>query len=428
MTFDELKLNRQLLNAIADLGYQEPTEIQKKAIPVISAGNDLLGIAQTGTGKTAAYLIPLVLKLKYAQGDAPRALIIAPTHELAIQIGEHIATFTKYTDLRHTVLYGGGSIKAQMAAVEKGIDLLVATPGRLLDIYAKGILSTKTIKTLILDEADRMMDMGFMPQVNRIVEIIPQKKQKLLFSATFPAKVEQLSDDFLDFPVKIEITPQATTAETIAQELYPVPNLRTKIALLEYLLQDREAFNKVIIFARTKHNANDIAAFITRKMGAQEVRVIHANKDQNARLNAIEAFRQEDVRILVATDVAARGLDVSMVSHVINFDVPIMYEEYVHRIGRTGRAKQSGVAITFMNEAEIYHIEKIEKIINMQINRKMLPAGVEVFSTPFAEKQEIAMEIDRQKRKDNPDFQGAFHEKKAAPASKTKPKSKKSKK
>ncbi|MCS6794637.1 MAG: DEAD/DEAH box helicase [Raineya sp.] len=419
-TFEELKLNRQLLNAIAEAGYQEPTEIQAKAIPLILAGHDILGIAQTGTGKTAAYTLPLLMKLKFAQGTAPRALILAPTRELCLQIKENVQNLAKYTDLRVVAIFGGKGIKPQLEEVRQGVDILIATPGRFMDIYFTNELPTKEIRTLVLDEADRMMDMGFMPQIRKILEIIPAKKrQNLLFSATMPEKVVRLSEEFLEFPVRVEITPQATPAETVEQFLYQVPNFRTKIELLQYFLSQENA-QKVIIFTKTKENANNIYKFIARKFGENNVRVIHANKDQNARFNAIEAFKNGMIRFLVATDVAARGIDISQVSHVINFDVPLLYEEYVHRIGRTGRAKHTGIAITFANEAEMYHIAKIEQLIKQAIPKVEIPTEVKIYETPFEEKQAIARQIDAQKRKENPDFQGAFHEKKVRRKKKSK--------
>ncbi|MDX5419884.1 MAG: DEAD/DEAH box helicase [Hymenobacteraceae bacterium] len=409
-TFEDFKLNKQLLNAIADAGYEKPTPIQQQAIPLISAGHDILGIAQTGTGKTAAFLLPLLMKVKYAQGHNPRALIVAPTRELVMQIEENITLLAKYTDIRHLAIYGGLGPKAQIEAVNKGLDLLVATPKRLMELYLKGELVLKELKTLILDEADKMMDMGFMPQIRQLLEVMPRKRQNLLFSATMPDKVVQLSEEFLEFPTRVEITPQATPVETVTQTLYRVPNLRTKIELLEHLIQDEETFNRVIIFTRSKKNAESVSRFLEhREYG--EVRAIHGNKGQNTRINSMEAFKGGEVRFLVATDVAARGIDVSMVSHVINFDVPLIYEDYVHRIGRTGRAEQEGAAVTFATDAEMYHVHKIEKIIRMQIPQEPMPESVKVFDTPFEEQQEMAREVDRQKRRENPDFKGAFHEK-----------------
>jgi ATP-dependent RNA helicase RhlE len=412
LTFEESKLNKQLLTAIAEAGYTVPTPIQQKAIPLILAGQDIFGIAQTGTGKTAAFLLPLLMKIKYAQGNNPRALILAPTRELAMQIDQHLAVLAKYTDLRHACVYGGTGMKAQIEAVSKGIDILTATPGRFMDIYLAGHLPSKEIRTLILDEADRMMDMGFMPQIRRILEILPQKRQNLLFSATMPEKVIKLSAEFLEYALHVEVAPQATPVETVTQGVYKVPNLRTKINLLAHLLADKDEFRKVIIFAKTKHDAENVYKFIERKI-TKSVKVIHANKGQNTRINSMEEFKNNDIRLLVATDVAARGIDVSMVSHVINFDVPNLYDDYVHRIGRTGRAKNLGNALTFCTMADEYHIKKIEQLIQMQIPVLALPPAVEVLPTPKEEEIEMLREIDRQKRKENPDFLGAFHETKA---------------
>ena len=419
ITFEDFKLNKQLLNAITEAGYEKPTPIQLQAIPLIMAGHDILGIAQTGTGKTAAFLLPLLMKVKYAQGQHPRALIIAPTRELVMQIEENITLLAKYTDLRHTAIYGGLGPKTQIETLQQGIDILVATPKRLMELYLKGDLILKELKTLILDEADKMMDMGFMPQIRQLLEVIPRKRQNLLFSATMPDKVVQLSEEFLEFPTRVEVTPQATPVETVSQVLYQAPNLRTKIELLEYLIQDAEALNRVIIFTRSKKNAESVSKFLEHR-NYGEVRAIHGNKGQNTRINSMEAFKGGEVRFLVATDVAARGIDVSMVSHVINFDVPMIYEDYVRRIGRTGRAENVGAAITFANEVEMFHIHQIEKLIRMQIPVLPLPAEVKVFETPFEEAQEMARETDFIKRRDNPDFKGAFHEKKAIPKSRDK--------
>jgi ATP-dependent RNA helicase RhlE len=410
-TFEVFKLNKQLLSAVADAGYTQPTEIQLKAIPPILAGQDIFGIAQTGTGKTAAFLLPTLMKIKYAQSNNPRVLILAPTRELAMQIDQHIALLCKYTDLRHACVYGGVGMKSQIEALKKGIDILTATPGRFMDIYLSENLIVKEIRTLILDEADRMMDMGFMPQIRRMLEVLPRKRQNLLFSATMPEKVVKLSEEFLEHALHIEVTPQATPVETVTQILYKVPNLRTKINVLAHLLKDEQQLNKVIIFAKTKHNAEDIYKFIDRKI-TKSVKVIHANKGQNTRTNSMEEFKNNNIRILVATDVAARGIDITMVSHVINFDVPNLYDDYVHRIGRTGRAKNLGNAITFCNKAEAYHIEKIEELIQMKIPVLLLPPEIEVLETPKEEEIEMLREIDRQRKKENPEFLGAFHESK----------------
>ncbi|SDC60081.1 ATP-dependent RNA helicase RhlE [Algoriphagus faecimaris] len=411
--FEAFKLNKQLLNAIEEAGYHQPTAVQEKAIPLALAGHDVLGIAQTGTGKTAAYVLPILMKVKYAQGDLPRAMILAPTRELVMQIEEVFHQLGKYTDLRIVSLYGGIGPKTQIEQVTAGVDIIIATPGRFLDLYKKGVLMTKELKTMVLDEADKMMDMGFMPQIRSVLEVIPVKRQNLLFSATFAPRVDGLAAEFLEFPERVEVTPSATTAETIAQVKYFVPNMRTKINLLEHLLENEE-INRAIIFTRSRKNAEEVSNFLMRKK-VGEVRVIHANKGQNTRINSMEDFKAGEVRILVATDVASRGLDVTMVSHVINFDVPLIYEDYVHRIGRTGRAEHEGKAITFINPAEVWHFEKIEALIRMDVLELRIPQPVTVTETPFGEKQIYARELDKLKQKENPDYKGAFHEKKSKP-------------
>jgi len=413
-SFEDFKLNRQLLNAIAEAGYQTPTPIQQKAITPILAGQDLMGVAQTGTGKTAAYVLPMLMKLKFAQGDDPRALILSPTRELAMQIHEDIQTLGKYMDLRTVVLYGGLGPKTQIENLKKGVDIIVATPGRFLDLYLEGHIFLKSLKFLVLDEADKMMDMGFISKIHRILEIVPRKRQNLLFSATMSELVQKIAADFLAFPTKVEVDAQATPAETVEQSLYYVPNLKTKINLLNHLLSDTEIFQRTIVFCKTRKIADNVFSFLERKYGIEDVRVIHANKGQNTRINSITAFKEGGLRILVATDVAARGLDVSDVSHVINFEVPVVIEDYVHRIGRTGRALKQGKAITFCDPAEEYYLHKIEKLIRQKIPVKDIPEGVFVEKTEYAERQQIAREIDHQKRRDNPDFQGAFHDKKAS--------------
>lgn len=411
-TFEDFKLNKQILNAVADAGYTQPTPIQVKAINPILSGQDIMGVAQTGTGKTAAFVLPILMKLKYAQGMEPRALILVPTRELAMQIQENIAVFSKYTDLRTVVIYGGIGPKTQKAQLALGVDILVATPGRFLDLYLAGDINTKFLQFLVLDEADKMMDMGFIGSIHRILEVVPRKRQNLLFSATMSELVHKISGDFLKNPVVIEAAPQATPADTVKQVLYSVPNLKTKLNLLQHLLRNDEAFHRLIIFCKTKTVADNIFHFLERRYGEEGVKVIHANKGQNTRINSINAFKEGNVRIMVATDVAARGLDVSNVSHVINFDVPIITEDYVHRIGRTGRAYSLGEAITFCTKGEEYYIRKIEKLIRQTIPVEPIPEEVFIEETPYDERQAIAREIDMQMRKENPEFKGAFHEKK----------------
>ena len=411
--FEQFKLNRQLLNAIEEAGYTEPTPIQEQAIPLALSGQDILGIAQTGTGKTAAYALPLLMRVKFAQGMNPRALVLAPTRELAMQIAEAFWQLGKYTDVRTVVLYGGIGPKTQIENIRAGVDIIVATPGRFMDLYFQEEIVVKQLQVMVLDEADKMMDMGFMPQIRKVLEIIPRKRQNMLFSATFSGKVEMLSHEFLEFPTRIEVTPQATAAEMVTQSLYELPNFRTKINLLIHFLKNKEVFNRVLVFTRSREVAGLVYENLLGKVAnEQQLKVIHANKGQNTRINAMEAFKAGDVQILVASDVVARGIDITEVSHVFNFDVPLIYEDYVHRIGRTGRANKVGEAITFMTIADEYHIARIEKIIRTEIPRKELPDDLDIVPTPFVEQQDMLREIDAQRRKEDPTFQGAFHEKK----------------
>lgn len=408
--FDQFRLNKQLLSAVAEAGYVTPTAVQAKAIPVVLGGQDVLGVAQTGTGKTAAYLLPLLMKIKYAQGHDPRALILVPTRELVVQVQEQIALLGKYTDLRTVGLYGGVGPKTQIETIERGADILVATPGRLMDIYLAGHVTLKKIEVFVMDEAERLLDMGFKPQINRILEVVARKRQNLLFTATWSNRVKRIAEEFLIGPIEIRIEPEVRTAKTVSQEVYFVPNIKTKIRLLEFLL---ESFTqKTILFCKTKESASDVAKFLGRRFGEEYVRVIHGNKAQATRMNAIRSFRDEDVRYLVTTDVAARGIDVPDVKLVVNFDVPLVYEDYIHRIGRTGRIFNTGASVTFCSPQDEYHLGKIEKLIGEKIPVLPMPEEVEISETPFEERQEQLREIDTQRKKEDPDFRGAFHEKK----------------
>ena len=410
-SFFDLKITKQFLNAIEDLGFDAPSKIQEKAIPAIRSGQHVIGIAQTGTGKTAAYLLPVLQQLKYAQGIQARCLILVPTKELVIQLMEQTDQLSKYTDLRATALYGGIGRKAQTRAIHEGTDLIIATPRRLLELYEFENIKLNKIQTFILDEADRMMDMGFMSQINAILEIIPTKKQNLLFSATFSPKVEELSWNFMDFPIKIEITPEATPVETVEQCCYIVPNFQTKLNLLDHLLKDESLFSRVLIFTKTKVSANRVYQHLHAYL-RDSIRLIHSNKGQNTRIHTYQLFKEGELRVMVATDVMARGIDIKDISHVINFDVPVVYEDYVHRIGRTGRAFRTGSAITFVTSADNYHRKKIEEKIKMYIPQEEIPASVHITESPFEEAQAMAREIDKQKMKENPEYKGAFHEKK----------------
>jgi ATP-dependent RNA helicase RhlE len=424
--FNQFKLNKQFFEAVADLNYTEPTEIQQQAIPKVLGGQDVIGIAQTGTGKSAAYLLPILQKLNYAQGEVPRALIVVPTRELVTQVVEMASQLAKYTDLRIAALFGGSGKQNQRDILNQGVDLVVGTPGRIMELYFEQVLYLKKINFLVLDEADRMLDMGFYPQIRDLLEILPRKKQNLLFSATFPPKVENLASSFIEQAFKIEITPQATPVETVDQFLYFLPNLRSKLNLLLFLLSDFERFKKVIIFSKTRESAEEVYRFLLRKeLG--EIRVLHANKGTNTRSNSLNDFREGEVRILVATDVAARGIDISMVSHVINLDTPVLYEDYVHRIGRTGRAKHKGEAITLVTNSDKYHLKKIEKLVGQKISVLPWPEQVQIGDWLKGEEKRQLREIDTQKRKENPDYKGAFHDTKKKIAKKEASKNKKKK-
>ncbi len=412
ITFEGFGIGKSILKALDEIGFNIPTPIQECAIPVIKSGKDVLGIAQTGTGKTAAYIIPLLMKLVKAQGNDPRAIVLVPTRELAIQVGDDISELAQYTNLRHAAVYGGIGWTKHAALLEPGVDILVATPGRLWELYRAGAFGMKSVKTLVIDEADRMLDMGFMPQLNKLFEVIPPRRQNLLFSATFSESIETMSHEFLAFPERVEVAPSATPVEKVKQYFYRVPNFRTKLNFINHLLLDEEEFKRVIIFCRTKENAEDVYKVIRRRTEG-EVRILHSNKAQSSRINAIEAFKSGSVRVLVSTDVSARGIDVSRISHVINFDLPPRYEDYIHRIGRTARANTDGVAISFIGPEEDYHLENIEKLIRMKIEEIQMPDSIEIVPLNKPEKQRIDREIDRQKRLANPEFKGAFHEKKA---------------
>ena len=377
MAFTDLNISKQILDALAEAGFEEPTPIQREAFPVIRSGKDMIGIARTGTGKTLAYLIPILMKLHYAQGKYPRAIVVVPTRELVVQVCESVELLTEYMDIRCVGIYGGTNIRTQQNAVYEGVDLLVATPGRFMDIYMNGMLRTPLVKTVVVDEADRLMDLGFMPQLRSILEVIPEKHQTLLFSATFSTAVTALASEFMVAPVKVEVAPQATPVDTVLQLRYDVPNIMTKINLLKLLLADKEEYSRVMVFTESKKNADRI----TDKLAdywKDELSVIHSNKTQNTRLNALRAFREGRSRIMIASDVAARGIDIQDVSHVVNFDIPALPEEYVHRIGRTARAGKEGVAISLVSPKEEERIEMIEQLIGQKIELQALPERLEI--------------------------------------------------
>ncbi len=406
MAFTDLNISKQILDALAEAGFEEPTPIQREAFPVIRSGKDMIGIARTGTGKTLAYLIPILMKLHYAQGKYPRAIVVVPTRELVVQVCESVELLTEYMDIRCVGIYGGTNIRTQQNAVYEGVDLLVATPGRFMDIYMNGMLRTPLVKTVVVDEADRLMDLGFMPQLRSILEVIPEKHQTLLFSATFSTAVTALASEFMVVPVKVEVAPQATPVDTVLQLRYDVPNIMTKINLLKLLLADKEEYSRVMVFTESKKNADRI----TDKLAdywKDELSVIHSNKAQNTRLNALRAFREGRSRIMIASDVAARGIDIQDVSHVVNFDIPALPEEYVHRIGRTARAGKEGVAISLVSPKEEERIEMIEQLIGQKIELQALPERLEISDVLLDEEKIQTANIIYQKGR--PKGGGAFH-------------------
>jgi len=413
-SFEELKVAKSLLRALGEIGFTEPTPVQELAIPVINSGINVVGIAQTGTGKTAAYLLPLLTRLVKAEGTEPRCIVLVPTRELSVQVGEDVAELTPYTDLRSAAVFGGVGWTKHAELLSPGIDLLVATPGRLWDLYQAGALSFRKVKFLVIDEADRMLDMGFMPQLRQLFEIIPPRRQNLLFSATFPEKMEQMAEEFLDHYERVEVAPSATPVEQVEQMVYRVPNFQAKLVLIRHLLTDEAAFHRVILFVKTKTSADAVFKVVKRKAEGEK-RIMHSDKGQSTRLNAIRAFKEGEVRILITTDLSARGLDASLVSHVINFDIPPHYEDYIHRIGRTARAGNRGTAITLVTPDEEWHLKRIEKMIRMEIPIAEIPAGITFPETAFEERQRQKREVDRQRKIDDPSFKGAFHQKKKRP-------------
>ena len=365
--FAGLKLAQPILRAVTDEGYTTPTPIQLKSIPALLDGSDLLGVAQTGTGKTAAFTLPLLHRLaqngEKLKSRQPRALILAPTRELAAQINDSVRSYGQHMHLRSTVVFGGASIRPQIQALNRGVHILVATPGRLLDLMNQRHLQLNSIETFILDEADRMLDMGFIPDVKKITAALPNKRQTLLFSATMPKSIEGLAASLLDDPVRVEVAPAATTVEKVKQLVLFVAKDK-KRSLLGELLKNKD-ISRVLVFTRTKHGADRVVRHL-QQCGVK-ADAIHGNKAQNARQRALKSFRNGRIRALVATDIAARGIDVDGVTHVINFDLPNEPESYVHRIGRTARAGAGGIALSFCDHEERAYLRNIEKVIRQSV-------------------------------------------------------------
>ena len=366
MTFQDLQLLPQLLRAVAEMGYTAPSPIQAQAIPPVLAGRDLIGCAQTGTGKTAAFAIPILqtLQSRVDKTHRPiRALVLTPTRELALQIKENFDLYGKYLPIRNTVIFGGVGQGPQVEALQRGVDVLVATPGRLNDLCNQGHIDLTGIETFVLDEADRMLDMGFIHDVRKVIARLPKKRQTLLFSATMPQEIAELSQTILIDPVRVEVTPQSSTVEAIEQRVYKVDKANKK-HLLQYILQD-QSLDSVLVFTNTKHGADRVVKELGRAGIA--AMAIHGNKGQSARVKALESFKSGAIRILVATDIAARGIDVNELGCVINYELPNVPETYVHRIGRTGRAGRDGLAISFCNFDELAYLKDIEKLIGKKV-------------------------------------------------------------
>jgi len=378
MTFKDLQLIEPILKALINEGYSVPTPIQEKAIPVLLKGEDVLGCAATGTGKTAAFSIPVIQKL-HIESEYPaeknlnkaksnrkpiKALVLTPTRELASQIGDSFSAYGKFTSLKHTVIYGGVSQKSQTEALRRGVDILVATPGRLLDLVNQGYVNLRYVDFFILDEADRMLDMGFINDIKRVVNLIPENRQTLLFSATMPVEIADLAESLLKNPVRIDIIPEATTVDLIDQHLYFADKADKTSLLIDLLNNDN--VDSALVFSRTKHGADKLSKNLYKAgIGCD---AIHGNKSQNARQKTLQNFKRKKTRVLIATDIASRGIDISQISHVINYDLPEDAETYVHRIGRTGRAGKSGKAISFCDSGELGLLKSIQKLIGKEIN------------------------------------------------------------
>lgn len=368
MIFQDLKLIEPITKALQEEGYTTPTPIQAKAIPIILEQRDLLGCAQTGTGKTAAFAIPMLQLLQSNpvgkfEKSRIRALILTPTRELAIQIGESFAAYGRYTDIKHTVIFGGVGQKPQTDAIQRGVDVLIATPGRLLDLINQGFIKLNQLEFFVLDEADRMLDMGFVHDVKKVIKLLPAKRQSLFFSATMPPAIVTLADTILRNPAKVEVTPVSSTADTIKQSVFFVDK-SDKNSLLLHILED-SSIATALVFTRTKHGADKVVK-VLRKAGVTS-EAIHGNKSQNARQNALKNFKSQTTRVLVATDIAARGIDVDDLTHVINYEIPNVPETYVHRIGRTGRAGAKGTAFSFCDMEEKVYLKDIHKLIAKNI-------------------------------------------------------------
>ncbi len=390
MTFEDFNLSKPLLNALNEQEISSPTGIQEEAIPVISSGADVIGIAQTGTGKTLAYLVPILKNLKYSDQRQPRVMILVPTRELVVQVIQEIEKLTTYMSVRTLGVYGGTNINTQKQKIYEGCDILVATPGRLYDLVMTGILRLKSIQKLVIDECDEMLNLGFRPQLERILELLPTKRQNLMFSATMTEEVHALIESYFSNTQKIEISRVGKPIEGINQSFYAVPNFNTKVNFLVHLLGDKETFKKVFVFVRSKKYADAIHAEV-EKYFPNEFGAVHSNKSQNYRLRMIEEFQSNQLRGIIATDVVSRGIDVDLVSHVINFDIPDLAEQYIHRIGRTGRQKEKGATISLITAGERENIERIFELMDTSFDIIDLPTEVKLNKELIADEEPISI-------------------------------------
>ncbi len=412
MTFRDLNLSTQLLNALDDLGFDIPTPIQEQAFSVVMSGKDVVGIAQTGTGKTYAYMLPILRMLKYSVQQNPRVLVLVPTRELVVQVVDEIEKLSTYINVRVTGVYGGTNINTQKQAVTQGLDIVVATPGRLYDLAVSRALQLKSIQKLVIDEVDVMMDLGFRHQLMNIFDILPRQRQNIMFSATMTEEVESIITEIFINPEKVSIAKSGTPLENIRQGGYHVPNFYTKVNLLEHLLENEDEFRKVLLFVGYKRMADRLFERFERTFPDQ-CAVIHSNKTQNYRLRSIEHFESGEQRILIATDVMARGLDIDDISHVINVDTPEYPENYMHRIGRTGRAQKEGISLVLTTEKEQDALEAIENLMEMKVTQFDIPDGVEISEELTPEEQPKIKEIYNPNKRSEDEVGPAFHEKSA---------------
>ena len=411
-SFEKFGLRKQLHNAIKDLGFQTPTPIQEQSFSVILSGKDMLGIAQTGTGKTLGYMMPLLDELKYSKQSNPRILILVPTRELVIQVKEEIENFSKYLSLKTIGIYGGVNIKRQSIELNGGCDIVVATPGRLYDLILNQSLIVKGLKKLVIDEVDVILDLGFRRQITNILDLLPKRRQNIMFSATMTNHVDSLIDDFFISPVKISIAVSGTPLDNIVQQYYKVENFFTKINLLTHLINNKEEFKKVLVFVSNKKMADKLFELIEPKFG-HETCIIHSNKSQNYRIRSIEDFDSGKNRILVSTDVMSRGLDLNEISHVVNFDTPEFPENYMHRIGRTGRAEKEGKAILFSTEKEQPFKKLIEELMSYEIPMVDFPNEVEIsLELILEERDDDVVNKNENRNSKKIELDAGFHEKK----------------